>query len=132
MSSVDATTDIPTEEVEANCYTRGGSMNSNNHEDTGSIASKEVRAAVEVDVEVGIANIQESETERQQGQDELQDQDSSVPDQPLIEQLSIGEVSKSGRKRWLRLLNVRIISGVRWRAKPRSSTRPRQSHPYTH
>ena len=88
MSS-DEAPDIPTQ-VKAN------SMNSNNLEDAESIASKEDSAIEEVDVEAGIANIQEQESDGQPDQDDLHDQDSPVPDQPHIEQLSLEQVSKDG------------------------------------
>ena len=47
-------------------------------------------------MEAGISNIEEQETDGQPDQDDLHDQDSPVPDQPHIEQLSLEQVSKDG------------------------------------
>ena len=94
MSS-DEAPDIPTQ-VKVNCSTEADSMNSNNLEDAESIVSKEVSTIEEVDVEAGMANTEEQESDGQPDQDDLHDQDSPVPDQPHIEQLSLEQVSKDG------------------------------------
>ena len=91
MSS-DEEPDIPTQ-AKANCSTEASSTDSNNLKDAESTASREISAIEEVDVEAGIANIEEQEPDGQPNQDDLHDQDSPVPDQPLIEQLSLEEVS---------------------------------------
>ena len=91
----DEAPDIPTQ-VKVNCSTEANSVSSNNLEDAESTASKEVSAIEEVDVEAGMANTEEQESDGQPDQDDLHDQDSPVPDQPHIEQLSLEQVSKDG------------------------------------
>ena len=90
---------MSSDEVKADCSTEANSMNSNNLEDAECTASREVSAIEVVDVEAGISNIEEQETDGQPDQDDLHDQadqDSPVPDQPHIEQLSLEQVSKDG------------------------------------